>query len=276
MKALLLLCAAVMLFADEPTDVEHPRITSSSKAFQESLASSMEKLTKAGYADRLETPALGSSSNEEFEKLVANIKAETPIFEVSEGRRDIKYDVILQPGHYGRKVGAVGTTGERVSERALASYVTNVIAKSLRRTGNSVLVVSADNYVRPTFKNGTFDGLRSKVFLAIHADGSVHPCSTGPSLAYQSKTSPLAMHAIGLGLADALGYDYSDFNKDNFTVNEAHYYMFKQVQADRLTGLIEIGELTCPKNEKRLIGSSDLIGLNLARGIDFMVHTSTE
>jgi len=151
--------------------------------------------------------------------------------------------------------------------------VTNVIAQSLRSDGDSVLVISADNYLLPTSRNAAFDGLRAKVFLAIHADGSVRPCSTGPSLGYQSDSSLLAMHTVGLGLAYALGYNYSDFNRDNFTANEARYYMFKQVEADRLAGLLEVGELTCPASEKQLITSSKLIGLNIARAVNFIVQT---
>jgi N-acetylmuramoyl-L-alanine amidase len=276
MKALGLLLAVMILFADDLTDAEHPRITASSTAFQESLTSSIEQLKKARFPDGLETPSLGATSNEDFQKAVVNIRAETPIPEVSEGKRGFKYDVILQPGHYGRTTGAVGTAGRLVSERALAAYVTNIAAQRLRSSGNSVLVVSADKYLRPTSKDGAFDGLRAKVFLAIHADGSVQPCSTGLSLAYQSQSSLLAMHAVGWALAAALGYSYSDFRKDNFTVNEAQYYMFRQVRADRLTGLLEIGELTCPATEKQLISFSDLIALNIARGVNFIVQTPSE
>jgi N-acetylmuramoyl-L-alanine amidase len=267
---------AIALFTMQIQEDEHPQISASSQPFAQSAQSSMEKLRSAGFANSLETPALGSLPSEEFNKLVSAIQTETPISGVSTGTRGVKYDVILQSGHYGRPPGPVGTSGHLVSERALVAYITNVIAEELRRGGDSVLVLSADHYLRPTPGLAGFDGLKAKVFLAIHADGSVKPCSTGPSLGYHSNSSLLAMHAVGWSLAAALGYKYSDFNHDNFTANEAQYYMFRQVQADRLAGLLEVGELTCPVSEKDLINSAKLVGRNIARALTFIVQTPTD
>jgi N-acetylmuramoyl-L-alanine amidase len=264
------------LFTMQIQDDEHPQISASSQQFAQSAQSSFEKLRSAGFANGLETPALGALPSKEFELLVSAIQSEAPISGVGIGTRGIKYDVILQSGHYGRPPGPVGTSGHLVSERALVAYITNVTADELRREGNSVLVLSADHYLRPTPGHAGFDGLKAKVFIAIHADGSVKPCSTGPSLGYQSNSSLLAMHAVGWSLASALGYRYSDFNHDNFTANEAQYYMFRQVQADRLTGLLEVGELTCPNSERDLISSSKLVGRNIARALTFIVQTPTE
>jgi N-acetylmuramoyl-L-alanine amidase len=276
MRAALIFLTLAMLITVQDQDSEHPQITVSSDAFRQSLASSVDKLKKAGFQEGIETPGLGSSSEEQFQQLVGEIRAETPIPDVSQGERGVTYDVILQPGHYGRTSGRVGTAGHFVSERALVAYITNVAAQSLRRDGDSVLVVSADKYLRPTARNAAFDGLRAKVFLAIHADGSVAPCSTHASLAYQSNSSLMSMHAVGWTVAAALGYSYLDFTKDNYTDNEAGYYMFRQVEANRLTGLLEVGELTCPAREKQLIDSSRLIGRNIAYAVNFIVRTPTE
>lgn len=270
MKPLMLLLMLTVLHAQDSADPEHPPISSSSKEFQDSLTSSIKKLAEI----QVEGPSSHATSNEAFDRQVRDITAETPISDVSPGQRGVKYDVILQPGHYGRKTGVVGTSGKSVSERALVAYITNVVAETLRGYNHSVLVVSADDYLKPTHRGDAFDGLNAKVFLAIHADGSAHPCSTGPSLGYQSKSSFFAMNAVAYGLATALGYKYSDFNHDNFTANEAQYYMFRQVQADQLTGLLEIGELTCEKAEKKLISSSDLIGHNIGNGIDYVIRTA--
>jgi N-acetylmuramoyl-L-alanine amidase len=257
-------------------DDEHPQITRSSLQFSDSTQSSLEKLKAAGFTNQLETPEFGATAGEQFNALVKAIRAETPVTDVSLGQRWVKYDVILQPGHYGRPPGPVGTSGQLVSERALVAYITNVIATDLRHDGNSVLVVSADRYLKSTGAAANFDGLTSTIFLAVHADGGTVPCKTGPSLGYSSNSSLLAMHAVGYGLSAALGYKYSDFNHDNFTVNEAQYYMFRQVRADRLTGILEIGELTCPNSEKDLISSADLIGRNVARALRFVVQTPTQ
>jgi hypothetical protein len=266
----------LLLAANKTQEADHPQVTVSSEAFRNSLLPSLNKLDKLNFPDGLETPGLGSIPDDQFQRLVAEIRAETPIADVSVGKRGIKYDAILQPGHYGRTIGAVGTAGQFVSERALAAYLTDKIAMSLRSSGLSVLVISADNYLKPASSSGSYDGLQAKAFLAIHADGSRRPCSTGPSLAYQSNSSLLAMHAVGWSLAAALGYKYTDFNKDNFTANEAKYYMFEKVRTERLNGLLEVGELTCPASEKQLITNSKLIGGNVARAITFIVQTPSE
>jgi hypothetical protein len=80
------------------------------------------------------------------------------------------------------------------------------------------------------------------------------------------------MHAIGTGLAHAFGYDYSDFRKDNFTVNEAKYYMFQRVEAPMLKGLLEVGEVTCAKSEDRLITSSREITNNVAAALSYLAR----
>lgn len=261
----------VMIEARSQDEPEHPQITAASDEFLQSLSSSLETLRKNDFENGLETPGLGSMSDEDFEKLVNEIRKETPIREVSKGERGVKYDVILQPGHYGRLSGRVGTAGKWVSERALASYITNILATKLRSYGDSVLVISADQYIRPSSQGGTFDGLTSKVFLAIHLDGNENRCHGKASLAYPKGSLPYPMHAVGWSLADALGYNYTDFARDNFTPNEAKYYMFSQVRAERLTGLLEVGELTCPEKEKQVISSSDAVGQNLAYAVNFIV-----
>jgi N-acetylmuramoyl-L-alanine amidase len=263
---------AVMIEARSQDEPEHPQITVASDEFLKSLSSSLETLRKADFENGLETPGLGSMSEGDFEKLVNEIRKETPIREISEGERGVKYDVILQPGHYGRQTGRVGTTGKWVSERALAAYITNLLAQRLRSYGDSVLVISADQYIHPS-SNGSFDGLRSKVFLAIHLEGSEIRCHGKASIGYPKGSLPFPMHTVGLSLADALGYNYTDFAHDNFTPNEASYYMFSQVRADRLTGLLEVGELTCPDKEKQIISSSNAIGQNIAYALNYLVKT---
>jgi N-acetylmuramoyl-L-alanine amidase len=268
---LLLLFAAAL--SNEQDDSEHPRIATSSQEFVQGTPAALKFLQASSFEQGLETPSLAASSDQDFQKLVDEINAKSPIPGVGIGNAGTTYDVILQPGHYLRTSGRTGTQGKYVSEQALVAYMTSIVATSLRRTGESVLVVSADNYLRPTRSGTDFNGLRSKVFLAIHADGSDRPCTTGPSLGYQRPATALAMNFIGLSLGDALGYDYASFRR-NFTANEADYYMFRQVQAGRLTGLLEVGELTCESTERELISSSHAVGANIARGVDFILRSA--
>jgi hypothetical protein len=133
------------------------------------------------------------------------------------------------------------------------------------------LVISADQYIRPSSKD-PFDGLTAKVFLAIHLEGSEKPCYGKASLGYPKGSLPFTMHTIGWSLSNALGYNYKDFAHDNFTPNEASYYMFSRVQTDRLTGLLEVGEVTCKETEKLIISSSDVIAQNLAYALNVIVR----
>jgi N-acetylmuramoyl-L-alanine amidase len=276
MTARLVLSMLVVLVAAQVQDPEHPQISVSSQDFTKSVSTSIEVLSRSGFEEGLESPGLGSSSSEEFENRIKEIRAASPLQEISRGERGVAYDVILQPGHYGRSTGRLGTAGQFVSERALVAYIAHVAASSLQSDGDSVLVISADNYLRPTSRGSNFNGLRAKVFLAIHAEGSESPCSAHASLGYPSNASVMSMHAVGWSLASALGYRYKDFAQDNYTANESKYYMFGQVQADRLTGLLEIGELTCPRSEKQLITSSNFIGRNIAYALNYIVKTPTE
>ena len=67
MRAVPVLFAAVamlLLNGQGPTDEqepEHPKITSSSEAFRQSLTSSTDALSKAKFEDDLQKPALGAS-----------------------------------------------------------------------------------------------------------------------------------------------------------------------------------------------------------------------
>jgi len=239
----------------------HP--ATNSKEFVASFDASINGLAQRGFGDALQSASLGSVSGPEAEALLRKIRREDKLAGQSLGDRGVEYDVILQPGHYLRKEGKTGTSGASVSERALVAYVVGEIAKDLQRHSLNVLIISADDFHRP---------LRAKIFMALHADGSVAPCKSGPSLGYEKNTSMHAMHAIGWGLGQALGYTYGDFMKDNLTVNEEKYYMFSQVKTSVAKGILEIGELTCMAQEDRLIVNADKVAFNLSRAMRFVLN----
>lgn len=274
--------AAVMLCAwagSQPAlaqDTEEVAFTESSQSFLAGAENALKALRGSDFLEGLEAPSLGAKSADEFAALLGEINTEKAIAGIALGDAKVVYDVIVQPGHYGRKTGLTGASGALVSERALVAFVAAGVAAELRKRGFSVLVVSADDYIRDDASTPAWDGLSAKSFIAIHADGSVNACSTGPSLGYAEGTSPHAMHAIGLGMAQALGYKYADFMRDNFTANAAKYYMFRQVNASGFKGLLEIGELTCAKDEKMLIEYSTLLATNIAHSIDFIISMPSQ
>lgn len=234
----------------------------SSAEFDQSFDAAILQLQKKDFGDDLSGPALGATSSDGFQKSVQAIKDTWNTLATSRGSRNETYDVILQAGHYGRTAGKVGTSGKLVSEQQLAAYLVRRIAEALSQQGKlKVLTLSADEYT---------PRLKGRLFLAIHADGSKKPCATGPSLSYQKNNSTLAMHAVGWALSQALGYQYDQFRKDGFTANAAHYYMFSQVDAPVMKGLLEVGELTCPEMERRLVAGADAIAANVAKALLFV------
>ena len=159
---------------------------------------------------------------------------------ISTGSPSAVYDVIIQPGHYGRTKGSTGSQGANVSEQQIAASISARLASRLKELGYDVLVIAADDFSKP---------LTSYVFLAIHADGSDNPCASAPSLGYDDGSDLLGMHLVAYALGTSLGYHYSDFMKDNFTVNLTDYYAYKHMKTRVFEGVLEIGELTCPAED---------------------------
>lgn len=209
----------------------HP--VSSSSLYLDSYDQSIRNLAAKHFGVALVAPTFGSQSTEKLAQLIDEINRQAPIPGAQRNVTGSDYDVILQPGHYLRPPGKLGTSGQHVSERALVASIVGPMANQLRATGLKVLVVPADPTIQGT--------LSARVFLAVHADGNETPCSGKASLGYAKGTSPLAMHAVGYSLGRAMGYAYKDFHQDNYTVNESDYYMFRRVKADQLTGIVEIG-----------------------------------
>ncbi|SEJ77722.1 N-acetylmuramoyl-L-alanine amidase [Pseudomonas sp. NFR16] len=251
-------------------DSQEPEEAHPSKSSSEYLASSdgdLEKLMAAGFQNSLQSSALGSSSADLLSQNTNKIKSTWESLNTELGATDVTYDIILQAGHYNRKTGKTGTTGALVAEKWVTAYLVKNISDHLLSEGKyTVLAISADDYS---------PHLNAKIFLAIHADGSVKQCTTGPSLSYQDNGSTLAMHAIGWGLSQALGYKYSEFRQDGFTVDAAKYYMYKKLNAPIMKGLLEVGELTCPKREEQLIVGIDAVANNVARALSFVLASTT-
>jgi hypothetical protein len=251
---------------------EHPKAIAYEQ-YEKTYAESLKILSDLHFQDKLQFPSLGSAPGAES-RVVEAIQAERPIAEIGHAVRGTVYDVILQPGHYGRPPGPgnQGTHGRFVSERALATYLTDALATELRNRSLSVLVVPANDYL----KHESRDPLRTKIFLAIHADGKNPPCNQkgtlGASMGYKPQDFFLAMHTVGAALGAAMGYGYDDFHRDNYTPNEANYQWFNSVNASVLKGILEVGELTCPHTEDRLIASAPRIAYNLATALQVLLQ----
>jgi hypothetical protein len=210
-----------------------------------------EKLAQTSFFSDLQPFSFGAQV-----ATLEDIKAPINIVNMGSGDPNKTYDIIIQPGHYGRKTGRTGTSGPDISEQQLVAYIVAKIAEYLHGKKVNFLVIPADDFSK---------GLKSQIFLAIHADGSDPPneCKGGPSLGYAKGSSELGLHTIGFALATSEGQSYTDFMKDNFTVNEHQYYAFNEIAAKGYSGLLEVGVLSCPAIEKKLIATANLVAINL-------------
>jgi N-acetylmuramoyl-L-alanine amidase len=178
----------------------------------------------------------------------------------TEGDPSASYDVVIQPGHFGRTKGATGGTGALVTEQQIAALVAALLSDQLTAKGVSVAIVPADGYARP---------LQTKIFLALHTDASALQCSAGASVGYNGEGNAQGMHGIAAALAITLGIDPDTFLRDSYTKDEHYYYAFKDMVTSDFGGLIEMSELTCPKQETNLLGNAATLATNLSYAIRF-------
>lgn len=248
---------ATSSFAAQEEEMEVVKETTSE--FKQQDQQALADLAKTDFLRELQPFAFGARAAD-----AADIKAARAMPNLGIGDATKKYNIVLQPGHYLRERGSgknLGTSGKAITEQELTAFITANVAKNLidgdKEKKLNILVISADDYHRP---------LNADIFLSIHADGSTKPCTTGPSLGYSDDSSLLGMHAIAFALATSLGQTYEDFQKDNFTTNLSGYYAFKSMKLSPrgFSGLLEVGELTCPDKEKALIANSLLIAKNLS------------
>lgn len=188
---------------------------------------------------------------------------------VSEGDPGVKYDVIIQIGHFPRKTGKTGGQGKLVSEQEIAALIAvGLVQKLSTLEVNSkaikALLVGADDF-RP--------GLQSKIFLSLHTDSTTaSPCSVKPSVGYEKIGDAKGMHAIALALAITLGLNAENFMKDNYTTNLSGYYAYKSFKTEHFKGLLEMSELSCPKQEVELLERAALLSSNLAVAVQFALR----
>jgi N-acetylmuramoyl-L-alanine amidase len=173
------------------------------------------------------------------------------------------YDLIVQPGHFARTSGATGSQGKYVSEQEFAARVVEQLAADLRQRDVNIAIVPADGFNKP---------LRAKIFLSLHTDGSIYPCSSGPSVGYSSTGDAKGMHGIALALSLTLGIDPVRFMRDNYTENLKRYYAFSSMNTAAFKGLLEIGEITCPTQEEIMLSRADLLAKNLAIAVVFALR----
>ncbi len=173
------------------------------------------------------------------------------------------YDVLISAGHEGRPASCVrfprhrcnlGAAGEREWTPIVADSATRI----LRAHGVTVARLPADFA-------GTY---RVAGAVFIHFDGSSAPCSSAASIGYH-QTRDARVAAAWRRLYSV--YWPFGFRSANFTDNLRDYYAFKQVDASDFSLVLELGEITCPRQRAwlapRLQWEGALLAYFLSRAI---------
>lgn len=167
----------------------------------------------------------------------------------------LHYNVLISAGHEGRPQSCARfhhacNMGAR-GETAWNTIVADAATRALRERGFSVAREPADFA-------GLFD---VRVAAFIHFDGSDSPCTGKASVGYHT--------AASRGLAKYWRQAYGrlfpfGFMSDNFTDNLRDYYGFRQVRARDGAIVIELGEITCPRQRAWLAPRLQLLGRTIA------------
>ncbi len=148
-------------------------------------------------------------------------------------------DVLISAGHEGRPASCarypkracnLGAQGEREWTPVVADEATRV----LRAHGVSVVRAPAD-----------FDGsyaVGAAVF--IHFDGATSPCTSGASIGYHERRYQSAAQQWRTLYSQYFPFG---FEPDDFTKGLRDYYAYRQVEARDASLVLELGELTCPR-----------------------------
>lgn len=171
-----------------------------------------------------------------------------------------RFDVLIQAGHENRTSGKTGAESSQGTEQQWTPVVADYAAAMLEESGFTVKRVDA--FMRDPKRSGKLRPAKARLALFIHFDGAENACSSGASIGYSSNSDPAA--------ADQWKRFYDkywphDWMQDNFTVNLRDYYGYRWVDASDAEMVLEMGELTCPRQARWLKPRLDHLGELIAR-----------
>jgi Peptidase M15/N-acetylmuramoyl-L-alanine amidase len=210
---------------------------------------------------------ISSMSDPEFQNRVKSVKTVAAGMKIDELVPDKQYDVILQVGHYPRKAGSIGGQGLHVSEQEISAAIAVGISTYLRDRGMIVAIIGADS--KPASR------VKTRIFLALHADSGVEKCSVGASYGYSRNSAGHKMQSVATALAMSLEYEPSEFREKNFAPAIQSYYAYKWFDSEILSGVVEMAEVTCPAQEENVISKSGDLAKNLATAIEFQIKSGS-
>ena len=153
--------------------------------------------------------------------------------------RIINTTVLIQEGHVGRLTGNIGSIHNGIKESDWNQLVGQELERILEKEGIDVARVGASIPIS-----------NAVIAVAIHFDGSEKPCATGASIGHNNTASARS-------LARHWKETYKEFfpfkwHKNNFTKNLRDYYGFSRVNTTKGFLVLELGEITCDKQQKWL------------------------
>lgn len=166
------------------------------------------------------------------------------------------YDVLISAGHAGRPASCVHFPRHKCNlgaagEREWTPIVADAATRTLREHGVRVIRLPAD-----------FAGkYRVDAAIFIHFDGSEPPCRSSASIGYPSHHDAAAAAAWRKTYGSYWPYG---FQPDNFTEGLRNYYGYKQVEARDAALVLEMGEITCPRQHAWLAARLQWEGALLA------------
>lgn len=152
--------------------------------------------------------------------------------------------IVVDPGHGGRDVGAVGATGKY--EKDVNHSVGQILREMLERLGATVLVTNtADNYMDGYARADIANAAAADAFLSIHANAFTNPASHGTETYYWT-TNPYSKH-----LADNIHqYLQSATGLADRGVKSEQFIVIRETAMP--SALVEIAFITNPAEEKLL------------------------
>jgi len=157
-------------------------------------------------------------------------------------------DVVIQMGHVARRRGFTGTSGWGHTEQEFVRSVGARLNAALRNSGFKSELIGADDPVPD-----------SRVFMALHQDGSTSSAARGASVGYPDGAGGERIAQLWKAYYAKAGWP-SGFRPDNYTPGLRRYYGFRRSSADAKF-LIEHGFATNQHDQRWMWDHLDEIAL---------------
>lgn len=153
------------------------------------------------------------------------------------------YHIIIDPGHGGKDVGAIGVDG--VYEKGLTLATAKLVAKQLQHEGATVtLTRSDDSFISLDQRVQISNSHKNNVFISLHYNAFDDPAVKGiKTFYYAGEENAKLAQTIQGALANHV-------NSNNRGANQADYYVLRN--NDNAAILVELGFITNPEELQKI------------------------